>query len=311
MKFVNQSSKRITGENIIDIIADAAHSCYNVEPKDHENNLKFVTNLRKIHHLSTVEHGVVYFQINNAYLGDQYSNLYSFKYAKFINSFSYGDTRYFSMSLRPLIEYYDNNRNNDGEYIPLMEAFIKALNDEDYTLITGHKKIVHEDIDDLVHPVVKNLTAEYVSYLSAEIRRNIEYYQCRVITDRAIANEFERHRMFSYLQSSTRYINYSKEKNGAELYFIKPVDYEENKGIYDETFSLIEKNYLKLTSENNSRPENARDILPCALSTQLNITGVRNQWEHVFELRTAKDAHPKIQELCNIIKKDFYSDFTV
>ena len=40
--------------------------------------------------------------------------------------------------------------------------------------------------------------------------------------DRAIANELVRHRIASFAQESTRYCNYSNEKFGGELSFIRP-----------------------------------------------------------------------------------------
>ena len=44
----------------------------------------------------------------------------------------------------------------------------------------------------------------------------------RVICDRGVSHEIVRHRVASYSQESTRYCNYSNEKFGNELTFIKP-----------------------------------------------------------------------------------------
>ena len=44
----------------------------------------------------------------------------------------------------------------------------------------------------------------------------------RFTVDRAIANELVRHRIASYCQESTRYVNYSKEKFGNEIKVIGP-----------------------------------------------------------------------------------------
>ena len=44
----------------------------------------------------------------------------------------------------------------------------------------------------------------------------------RVICDRGVSHEIVRHRVASYSQESTRYNNYSKDKYGNELTFIKP-----------------------------------------------------------------------------------------
>lgn len=41
-------------------------------------------------------------------------------------------------------------------------------------------------------------------------------------TDRAIANELVRHRLASFTQNSTRYINYSKRKFNKEISVVRP-----------------------------------------------------------------------------------------
>ena len=55
----------------------------------------------------------------------------------------------------------------------------------------------------------------------------IEHSQLSVkfIVDRAIANELVRHRIASYCQESTRYVNYSKDKFGKEIKVISLNDY--------------------------------------------------------------------------------------
>ncbi|MEG2039814.1 MAG: FAD-dependent thymidylate synthase, partial [Hafnia sp.] len=44
----------------------------------------------------------------------------------------------------------------------------------------------------------------------------------RFICDRGVTHELVRHRIASYSQESTRYCNYSQDKHGNELTFIKP-----------------------------------------------------------------------------------------
>lgn len=52
----------------------------------------------------------------------------------------------------------------------------------------------------------------------------LEHSQLSVLftCDRGVANELVRHRIASFAQESTRYCNYSKEKFGGELTFIRP-----------------------------------------------------------------------------------------
>lgn len=49
-----------------------------------------------------------------------------------------------------------------------------------------------------------------------------------IICDRGVSHEIVRHRIASYSQESTRYCNYTNEKFGKELTFIKPCFWEED-----------------------------------------------------------------------------------
>ena len=128
----------------------------------------------------------------------------------------------------------------------------------------------------------------------------IEHYSfsVRFICDRAIANEIVRHRIASYAQESTRYVNYSKDKFGNEITFIAPPKSLDIKQvIYMRTaLEVAEKCYFKLLKE-GSTPEIARNILPLCTKTELVMTTNLREWRHFFELRTAKVAHPQIREI--------------
>ena len=52
-------------------------------------------------------------------------------------------------------------------------------------------------------------------------------------------------------------------------------------------------------------PQLARGVLPNDTKTELIMTGFESDWEHFFNLRCAKDAHPEAQEIANMIKEQF------
>ena len=68
----------------------------------------------------------------------------------------------------------------------------------------------------------------YVPFLTRILRSGhesvIEHEKAsvKVICDRGVSHELVRHRIASYSQESTRYCNYSGEKFGGELTFIRP-----------------------------------------------------------------------------------------
>lgn len=139
-------------------------------------------------------------------------------------------------------------------------------------------------------------------------------------------------RVFSFAQESTRYCNYSKDKFDNQLKFIIPSYLELNEGEYYKEgsdivgdgfiynmaeggedidtalfiYSLLvaEKNYLGLINM-GWKPQQARQILPNALKTEVVMTGFIEDWKHFFDLRCAKNAHPDMQVLAKELKEQF------
>lgn len=121
----------------------------------------------------------------------------------------------------------------------------------------------------------------------------------KFICDRGVTHEIVRHRIASYSQESTRYCNYSKDKFGNELTFIRPcfwADDSEEYAVWKQAMEKIEKTYVKLISL-GAKPEEARSILPNSLKTEIVCTMNLREWRHFFRLRTAERAHPQIREI--------------
>ena len=160
-----------------------------------------------------------------------------------------------------------------------------------------------------------------------------EFHQKRVTVhftlDRSTANEFVRHRVFSFMQESQRYCAYNRDKFGGEVTFIKPcwikddipsisVDraYEilYNRSYLDKPISpeykfyyglaIAEDIYLNLLKD-GWKPQEARAVLPNACKTELVMTGTIEQWKEFFELRIALNAHPSARELAIPLKEEF------
>ena len=121
----------------------------------------------------------------------------------------------------------------------------------------------------------------------------------KFICDRGVTHEIVRHRIASYSQESTRYCNYSKDKFGNELTFIRPcfwADDSEEYAVWKQAMEEIVKTYVKLISL-GAKPEEARSILPNSLKTEIVCTMNLREWRHFFRLRTAERAHPQIREI--------------
>lgn len=45
------------------------------------------------------------------------------------------------------------------------------------------------------------------------------------------------------------------------------------------------------------KPQQAREVLPNAVKTEIVVTGNVREWRNCFKLRTASDAHPQMREI--------------
>lgn len=133
-------------------------------------------------------------------------------------------------------------------------------------------------------------------------------------TDRAIANELERHRLCSFAQESTRYCNYSKDKFGNELTFVQPewiFDlFTYDASIWADACVMAEHTYLTLLKK-GLKPEDARCVLPLSLATKLVMTTNYAEWRHILKLRTAKGAHPQMRALTIPLLKELQETIPV
>ena len=148
--------------------------------------------------------------------------------------------------------------------------------------------------------------------------------------------ELVRHRVFSFGQESTRFCNYTKDKFDNEITFICPSWIELNTGVYeftvgaDNEVSIAGDGYCKstlgtdkdiwllhsmLTSEmaykglilEGCSPQQARQVLPNALKTEICMTGFAKDWIHFFNLRlfgTTGTPHPDMLRLAELMQKE-------
>ena len=180
--------------------------------------------------------------------------------------------------------------------------------------------------------LVENNWLDDLKYLCEPTEYHQKRYTVKFILDRAIANEIVRHRKFSFLQESTRYCLYSSNKFNNELTFIIPCWFEEmnqgiikfEEGLYKDTYCFqftegnkgkscsiwynamreAEEHYIELINL-GWKAEEARNILPLSLKTELYMCGFAEDWEKFFELRCASNAHPQAKELAIPLKEEF------
>jgi thymidylate synthase (FAD) len=121
----------------------------------------------------------------------------------------------------------------------------------------------------------------------------------RFITDRGVTHELVRHRLVSYSQESTRYCNYTKERFGGDVTFIRPCFWEEDShgmAMWKRGMEFAECLYNDIIL-GGGKPEQARSVLPNSTKTEIVATANLREWRHIFKLRTSNRAHPQMRQV--------------
>lgn len=149
-------------------------------------------------------------------------------------------------------------------------------------------------------------------------------YTFKVNTSIGVTREFNRHRVNSIAEQSTRYCNYSKDKFGNAVTFCIPSWADFKEGFYEwyQYFKNVvvdpsspakdqfiaqcfyaEKQYMNLI-EKGWKPQQAREILPLCTATEAVYTAFESDWKHFFDLRlrgTTGKPHPNMRELAGLM----------
>ena len=164
-----------------------------------------------------------------------------------------------------------------------------------------------------------------LQYLCEPTEHHHKRYTVHMILDRGVMDEFRTHVGLSHLAESTRYCNYSKDKFNNEIAFIIP-DWVDSikEGTYTKDYEFppmwghdnwmdsewfyamceAEKTYLTMTREYLT-PQQAREVLPLSVKSELISCGFKEAWENFFYRRDAPDAHPMAQEIAKPMHKEF------
>ncbi|MDR2657979.1 MAG: FAD-dependent thymidylate synthase [Oscillospiraceae bacterium] len=158
--------------------------------------------------------------------------------------------------------------------------------------------ITDDSAPDFVRGIIKSGHESVIEHESVSVL---------VVCDRGVSHEWVRHRIASYTQESTRYCNYSKDKFGGEITFIKPRFWNEDSERYRiwlDAMRNAQDAYLALLRLGAS-PQQARGVLPNSLKTELVVTMNLREWRHFFRLRADKSAHPQMRELAKPMLAEF------
>lgn len=272
MKLIQSKAELLTqGQGLLGIykmIELAGRTCYKSEANiTADSAAEFVGRMVKSGHTAMLEHGTVYLLI-------PYWN-------------SYDET--------DLASFFRHN--------PYSKAWGPTEDSVNWHITTNYRVLVEN-----------NLVEKCKPYICLPTRHHSLRISMRFVTDRGVSHEIVRHRVFSFAQESTRYCNYSQEKFGNEITFIIPSwGHSIREGVLEYSpFEITsaeaefmqncfdsEKRYLRML-EGGAVPQEARQVLPNALKTEIVVTGFVSDWKHFFDLRyfgTTGKPHPDMLEL--------------
>ncbi|MEA3421600.1 MAG: FAD-dependent thymidylate synthase [Acidobacteriota bacterium] len=130
---------------------------------------------------------------------------------------------------------------------------------------------------------------------------------------RGFTHELVRHRLASFTQESTRYVNESN------LQVVCPPDKDPDEAIALESYiagiealsfrEWIEMNesMYKALLKHGWKNEDARQILPIGIVAEIVVTANFREWRHIFELRCSKRAHWEIRSVMTSLLSDIQS----
>lgn len=189
------------------------------------------------------------------------------------------------------------------------------------TSINGNEVLKHlEQCGRICYKSEDKITNEScVNFIKGIIDRGheavLEHYNIsvKIVCDRGITHEIVRHRLASYCQESTRYCNYTKDKFGNEITVIDPCFLEKGSReyfIWKRSMEQAEKAYFDLL-DCGCTAQQARDVLPNSLKTEIVMTANIREWRHFLRLRCSSAAHPQMQEVAKMILNEFLRNMPV
>jgi len=152
-------------------------------------------------------------------------------------------------------------------------------------------------------------------------------HSCMVVQfnnlSRGFTHELVRHRLASFSQESTRYVDYTKsgksktfwkgkrlDLEAFQLKCIAPPHRDENEKVMvdhgremsiADMFAEIEKFYRGLRKAGWA-PQDARQVLPIGIKSQIVVSANFREWRHIFRQRTSKYAHWEIRKvMCDLV----------
>lgn len=321
--------------NILQQIEIAGRTCYKSEHKTTKSSaVGFVEMLLRNNHMAMLEFGY------HPIISIHRDNIEETPFNDLIYNTRLNEKgiKYLNITFNVELERFLISSSIRG-YIEFIESYVGDFDvDSILTLLTDKYPIFFNRFRGLNNIYNNMFTLFNVEYDENNIITNMNnveisnhiYEHILFTTDRGVSHELVRHRVAGYAQESTRYCNYG---NSEHLTYIVPSSFPTiTEGTYVDgtdctpAWALLDNNLYKwyhnlidiealykyLVSKDNETkwtPQLARDILPNILKTDINIIANIQEWQHIFELRHNKKAHPQMNNLMDKVIPYFISKY--
>lgn len=325
MKIINANYQFINESDINKKIERIARICYKSEEKIAEGtDVKMIQSLVKRNHLAMLEHASLAFIVDAATYHLMNNAVTNIEQLIIKVAGKEADKCYlrFTQCAIPVTDVMSKSRFIISGNMRAWIETLRLLKDMScippvlYNALMENAPVIMKaaNISDIIcsvaesydyKPFDEGFFANVVTYfgeLSPEERMIHEDMSVLFTVDRGITHELVRHRDASFAQESTRYCNYSLDKHGQEIIFIKPCFFEnltEQYSAWTYACEVAEQMYFNLLAM-NATPQQARDVLPSSVKSEIVVTANLREWKHIFELRACDStgaAHPQMKEV--------------
>lgn len=156
-------------------------------------------------------------------------------------------------------------------------------------------RVCYKSEDKITNDSARRFISRLVAYGHESVLEHASI-SVKFIVDRGVSHELVRHRVGSYSQESTRYVNYG---HVGEICFIRPfffVSHDDVYRLWEKEMCNAEATYMNLLKLGVT-PQEARSVLPSSTKTEIVATYNLREWRHFFKLRAQKTAHPQMQQV--------------
>lgn len=299
-------------DSVFEMIKIAGQTCYDSESA--KTPKEFTDLMVKLGHGAMLEHGTIYLtlEVNK----DNCTKTFDYRSAKFTAPYNWSDV------VGHIQAKYKDNKYSHVHYVQ-KGTFNNPIHC--YYITTNYRVII------------ENGWEEDLQFITPPTEYHEKRVTVRFTTQNIIAKDFNRHRVNSIAEQSTRYCNYSKDKYDGQVSVVKPTwvadiikdnehkidvnlrnlcqsiyigdDVQEWDALRYWLFGNLAAEYAYLNMLRLGRTaQEARTVLALDTRTELVHTAFISDWKHFFDLRalgTTGKPHPDYKILAEQLMEEF------